>query len=342
MPGNSTPLHYWGGLKDDPAEEFEHRNGYLSAVLRTDGALVVIDRSRILELGSAGEFAQFGQSGSGPEEFRGLQHICSFHADTMAVYDFILGRLSIVAPGPKQVTTALVAGHGTLVDSPCLGDGTLIRQHSDGTVERFDRTGKPLDTLGKMPRVHDADGIRTNAFVVAASGHLIEGDGTTNYFTVTRLDSMTSLRVEFDEVPPQGAEDRSPTPRFEGARRSQAAESEAEARRAAASDPGYIFFDRIVAGANGDIWVRDGLATADHASSVWWTRFDANGHLGGRLEIPAPPYDSLLRDAAGRPPPPPFRPMLLQATDSTVLLLRRDSDGAVHFSEFRFRTRRGM
>lgn len=329
---DTTPLHDWGGLKDNPTDEFEHRNGYLSAVLRSDGMLVVIDRSVIREYNPTGvEVAKFGRAGSGPAEFRGLRLVCVFHTDTMAVYDFINGRLSIIAPGARQTTTALIAGHGSLIDSPCLGDGTLVRQYADGTVERFDRTGASVDTLGMMPRDRDREGFQTTAFLVASAGRLISGIGTEPWFTVVDVASGKRVRVAFDEMVPEGFEATGVAPRFEGNNR---AESDAESRRAAATKEAYVFFDQMVAGSDGDIWIRDALPTSDHASSEWWTRFDGAGHVVGRLEIPALPYDDTPRDAQGRPPIPPFRPMLLQGTDSTVLLLRRDVEGAVHFSEY--------
>lgn len=330
-----SPIHDWGGLKNDPADEFEHRNGYLSATLKANGILVVIDRSRILEYNPDGsELATFGRTGSGPEEFRGLRLMCAFHADTMAVYDFINGRLSIIAPGAKQVTTSLIAGQGALLDSPCLGDGTLVRQHQDGIVERFNRAGTPIDTIGTFPRGRDSNGITTNAILLASAGRLISGVGTQPYFTIVDVGSGTRRKIMFDEVAPGDFTAPAAEPRFDGASPAQRAESEAEARRAATMEVEYTFFDRIVAGTNGDAWIRDPLPASDHVSSEWWTRFDAAGHISGRLEIPAPPYDTSRRDAAGRPPPPPFRPVLLQGNDSTVLLLRRDDEGAVHFSEY--------
>lgn len=329
------PLHDWGGLQADPADEFEHRNGYLKGMLRPDGSLVVIDRFRVREFASSGrEIARSGQPGSGPSEFRGLSTICRFVGDTIAVYDPLNARLSLIAPGGKIVHEALIGDEGVLLDAPCPGDASVVIQRSNGSLVRLDRDGQVVGELGSAPRARTNDGMPTAAFVATYAEKLYTAASNVPEYRVRSLDGAESVQVRFDEQPSSGTgTEGGQGAQFDSPNASRRAEVEAEMRRAQDEANRYRYFDRLLVGETG-VWLRTARPPRSYNAPEVWTLFSHRGELQGQLTIPAPPYDGSVRDAQGRPPAPPFRPILMQVGDSTALILRYDDDGAAHFSVY--------
>ncbi len=332
---SSTPIRDWGGVHKDPASEFEHRNGYLAGLLRSDGSLVVIDRFRVREFDSSGEeVASFGRWGSGPSEFRSLARLCLIQGDTVAAYDQTNGRLVVVAPGGNLVSETLVRGLGVLLDSPCPGDGSALLQRANGELIRVDRFGSVLGVLGTFPKARDSDGLRTDEFLVAANGYLYSGRGSEAGFQARNIATGAVVDISLDHsILPAADPGPLAAVRFEGQSPVSRAENEAERRRAADEDR-RRYFDRVLPSPTG-LWLRSPLSSFDRSSSEVWSHVAASGGVEGKLHIAPPPYDSLPRDELGRPAPPPLRPRLMATTDTSVLLLRYDSNGAAHFSEYR-------
>ena len=106
---------------------------------RADGAVIVVDRgANSLLMVKDGSVTTLGREGSGPGEYRDLVAAVILPADTIAVLDGILRRVTLLAPSGAYVRDFRVAapfeGGGAVMRMVALGNGDLMIGFSEVTV----------------------------------------------------------------------------------------------------------------------------------------------------------------------------------------------------------------
>ena len=94
---DSAALVVLGGLRADPEDEFNHRNGFLFGTELSDGSFAVIDEHRVRIIARDNtQRTVFGKSGRGPRESLGFSAVCATRGDTLVAYDIFLRRISVL------------------------------------------------------------------------------------------------------------------------------------------------------------------------------------------------------------------------------------------------------
>ncbi|HEU4628798.1 MAG TPA: hypothetical protein VFS08_03605 [Gemmatimonadaceae bacterium] len=119
-----APLLTIGGETDDPASALER----VGDVLRLrDGRIVVVNGSAELRFHTAdGRLAVTqGRQGRGPGEYRGIYGIARLPGDSVAVFDGLAGRLSIVDPQGRFARAVRIPPPGARLVG-ALADGSVV------------------------------------------------------------------------------------------------------------------------------------------------------------------------------------------------------------------------
>ncbi len=112
---DTAPLLSLGREDGGPAEEFHQ---VVATVQQRNGDIAVIDggSAELRLFDSSGRHRwTFGRRGSGPGEFRQILALLRWPGDSLAVFDYMLGRLTIVSPEGRlgRVVPVLGGGPGT-------------------------------------------------------------------------------------------------------------------------------------------------------------------------------------------------------------------------------------
>jgi hypothetical protein len=264
-----------------------------------------------------------GRTGAGPGEYRGITYLRRLAGDTLLVYDAFNRRLSWVSgsgahvrdvadgPGqPQRVVAALE--DGTLLStaprpSRPPADAEFMRDTMAYQVVRGDAR-LPVDGLyvgseRRMQLGEQAGGGMTiqlttlpfarNVLTGATRDHFVVGS---NYsYELHLIDAAGALRtiIRRPDVVPQPV-----TPelidRFVAVQLAQRGASGGEADEEAARRRAHAYqrveavpaYERIVAAANGQLWVKDWAPPAIEGATERWSIFAADGALRGGVDVP--------------------------------------------------------
>lgn len=320
-----------GGLEDDPANEFDARNGYLKGVILSDGSLAAIDVSRIQFFDGQGRRQRIvGGAGRGPEEFDNLTDICRTGGDSLIAVHTRSRRISVLTHSGDFVRSTTIPFPGVYPVGCIASDEVLLLEwnrerasHASLTVLQGMRTdGSERWPIGTIPGPI-ADLITgTEVRAVAAHGLIYGGDPgqpevrmwdrSGNLVRVIRTEeptprmTATELEERLARIVPTNV---TPTQQREFMRRV----SEASPRR---TWPAYQTF---FVSANGTLWIQ--RFSRDPRGDDVWVRFDSTGVMVGSLRIPAGLSGSR-------------KAVVVAFGDADVLLRRRDSDDAFRLTRF--------
>jgi hypothetical protein len=327
-----------GGLDADPELEFNAQRGELWAVPLRNGGLAVLDITRVQLFSRTGARERvIGRAGGGPDEFRALHSGCGLAGDTLVITDGQLSRIVTLSPDGAFLQRTQHDDARAVQRHPCFEDGTLLvkltvaRRDGAEDVElvRLHPDGTLVNRIARRTNVPSRDMVTHAGVSLAASGRLAYfGDGASSDIHVfghqgglvriirtrDRLVAITAQEMdeELGRVYPRGV--------FTGDGRERAI-ARARARASRMTWPVYA---QVVPGDDGRVWVqhyrRLSLVMNSPFAGESWTAFDSLGRMEGRFVLPAP----ALRDRAP--------PRVVAFMRGGVLLLRRDDDGAPHFT----------
>jgi hypothetical protein len=314
-----------GGVQDDPEDEFNHRNGFLSAVALSDGGIAVIDDARLRIYHRDGTpRAVIGRSGRGPGEVGAYSAICATRGDTLVAYDYQLRRVSVVAPDGSAFKQFSVNDTGTMAPDACFADGTFLLRKLDeapggalgGMVSRVRTDGVVAGEIGSFP--HMTQMVRITAAVAIdrvwiadpRSATLRRFDGT------GRTDLMLMLRDAPVRMTSEEAASRLPVAAVRGGRAPGI-------ERIPDADMVAPLFERVMVESPDRLWLQ--LPVGDFREPSRWVALDVTGEVRGHIEFPG--------FSGGAMPPLP-----VQFVPGGVWLLHRDADGAATFRFHRIKS----
>ncbi|HVG43316.1 MAG TPA: hypothetical protein VM890_01260 [Longimicrobium sp.] len=271
------------------------------------GELVLVDPR------AGGAVKRYGRSGRGPGEFVAMAGVWAGRGDTVWVYDMDLSRVTPFTPeggfgSPVQVPPGDVGGLVTLRGR--FADGAYLGVVVRGYAGPQQRTGPRPDSMSVVrvaPGTDPAPLARiffTQSFVDASGGVVSvpfaswgvaagwSGGywlGETGRYELRRYDPRGRLemviRRQVSPVRVTSADvDRELARWTEGGRMDAAA-----ARRTLAELPiprRFPVFSRVVAAADGGLWVQDHPGGDEAAAAPVWTAFGADGRIAARVTLP--------------------------------------------------------
>lgn len=282
------------------------------AMLLPDGVLLVnAGTGEVRRFDSAGAFVSaFGREGEGPGEFRAAMRVLRYRADSLAVWDERLRRLSVFTLGgafQRQVRPERQAANPTLLCAfadggfllrddrfmiPASGFAdmqfTLVRYAADGAFE--DSAGTYW--YGEIGRLRDLDLVGGPTFgahgaAAASDSGIWVGDGRA--YEVRRRDAGGALVAIVRWAGPSRAVSSEDADAYWAGR--MAGDSPDDRRRmerirqalpVAEEFPAY---QRLLAAPGGRLWVAAYRRPRDAAAPIWWV-FDAGGELIATAAIP--------------------------------------------------------
>jgi hypothetical protein len=305
-----------GGLRADPREEIYSRIPFLIARPLSDGRWVIADRSALKVFDSRGRYIRtIGGPGAGPGEFRQVRDACIAPGDTI-VGVALEGRLVVFDSSGAHVRTTVIPGQ--FRRDPCFSDGSVIVGRDAGIANppqgvsqdrlhwvRWD--GSERGSFGPVPVESMDRSVPQLANVVARGERVYVGNGVDTEYRVYSNRGALLLIVRW----------RATRIRVTTEMRAAAIRGGYRASPVAREFMPAYFLIRV--GTDHSVWVQDNVAGA--AGWRWFTVFDRNGALVGRVVLP-----TALSDLTNG------RVELLWAERDRVVLGWRDSDGAPHLT----------
>lgn len=330
-----------GGVQDNPENELNHRNGFMTGVALKSGGLAVLDWTRVRLFDSAGiQTAVVGREGRGPGEFAGLVWLCTFTGDTVLAYDQTR-RISVISPAGTLVRQFSIPDVATPA-SGCFEDGSFITQAFTRTTslevlnvaaERRGTDGVVVDTVGILPMGHFR-GVSQYVGLHVHGRFVYVSDPRKNEIRRYRMDGTLDQVVRMaDKARPMNANDAR---RVLGGPVAAAGSASTTESAPVVSDATWPFYKGIHVDRDGRLWVQD--FALDDAAPDRWTAYDAAGAVLGTLQIARGPRRTLPNPPPGAPSSIPGRaPDFVDAFGDFVILLERDEDGAAHFRSRKMR-----
>jgi hypothetical protein len=307
-----------GGLRRDPEEEFNHRNGFLSGVPLSGDRFAVIDEYRVRVIDRLNhQVAVFGKRGRGPDEALGYSAICSTRGDTLIAYDISLRRVSVLDSAGALVRQFSASELGAMTSHACFDDGTFLVARRDpmeggtlgGLLLRVNTRGKVVSELGEVELMTPL----VQVSVLASSANVWIADPRSP--TIRVLDA--SGRPAFDfllrerrrRLSPDEARRRSPVASVRGG-------SAGSDQRLADADMLAPYFERVLVEDGRRLWIQ--MPQQDLREVATWVAVSDSGTVLGFVEFAG--Y------SGGAMPPLPIK-----FVDNGVWLLMRDEDGVATF-----------
>lgn len=312
-----------GGVERSGSLEFEidHRNGFLTAVGAPSGLTFVLEATRVIRFSGDGRpLGATGRQGAGPGEFRRLWRGCVIPGDTLVAMDNALARLTWIAPSGKLVRSLQSPSGGELLESGCLGDGSIILHvpvsGNAGTRSREQLLRLfPNGTVARLPVLFEAEDIfatiRAPVGISAVGKRIVVSDSRTNEISVysERGTMLRRITSRDRQIPLSDADVRK--------------NSSLDSRDGAAvprSRPIGPYtapaFSDAVLSSTGEILLRE-RSTGRKESDVW-TLLDSLGTPRARIRLVLTGSPAFTR--------------VLQLTAERMFIMWRDHDGAAHFA----------
>jgi hypothetical protein len=304
-----------GGPANNPDDEF--MRGLAKAGLRLpDGTVAVPDVSRIHFFDAKGlRLSILGRLGAGPAEFRSINaaEFCRTRGDTLIAGDYRNGRFAIIHHN-RVVRTTSYRDFGSAVVG-CFGDGTVLMQgglpgSAPTYVVRLRRVSLDGSLVAEFDdlvyRVPSSLTHNVRVAVRTVGQRVFVGDGATSEIRVYDSNGKLVEIVRTNDKPRRIAAAE--------AERSQGAQTQGV--NAPSRPSTYPTYHNFRLDPEGRLWVQDFIDEPN--SGRWWTAFDAQGRLIGRLEVPS---------LGGMAPP-----TVAGFGVNEVQVARVDADGFVHIS----------
>ena len=321
----TRPFRDIGGLLG--ATELDEVQPMLAATELANGTLVINEFAQLKFVSPQGRLIRtVGRRGSGPGEFSQTSHVCRLRGDSLLVFDFSDGRVSLWNSAGRHVRS--FARPGRVLPDACLPNGTFVVRAAsslkgvsgleyrlvlaDGTVLRRLANVPPLQI--RFPLVWSHAVLLTPRQFIWGDARSLELQFRSHDGRVERIlrvaEPALSISVAewaqvLERTVPRGA-------------------SPSDRRRLLAPPKGqspptrYPAFSTVRRDEQGRLWV------GDYDNSRRWTVFDSLGFLVGKAELPWPDTNGVTSLAGfGR---------------DYIIVRRRDADGAVHLSFHRFAT----
>jgi hypothetical protein len=334
----TKPLMDVGGLEDNTANEFNHKQGYLRGVLLSTGDLAVIDVNRLHFFDPAGKRKRIvGREGSGPGEFRYLTGICRTRGDSIVVTDARNSRLTVLDGTGSYVRDIVNPDPSAYLPfNGCLGDGTFVLQRFTRMPEsrsirvtRHRLDGSVVDSVGPFDAGPYDMATQREAQVIAAgkSVYFADGFGDVRVFAVSEPRQAALVPAREGTLRQTIIRSADPLVGITDEDREKGWMSTIPTNTP--SDQVKQRMDRMRAMPRDKTWPAHFRAQVDPAGRVWledyprpngvrgWTAFDADGKLLGRLIIPS---------QAGK------RFDVVGFEGDRLLVARYDDDGAAHLT----------
>ena len=308
------------GGSGDPADEF---SGTVIAVELRDGRIVVANQGtsevRFYDAKGA-RLNTVGRKGSGPGEFEQIASLSVGTGDSLLVFDRSTRRLSVIAPTGEIVRSAMIdLGQGNLANTVVgvLPGGRILvspaRSGREPTTSGLVRDSVDLrvvaadgsvTAVGRFPGSEAVLQIETqNGQVISVNIAAVPFGRSSRFVAVDSLVVVApSDRYEFDVYSPSGrmisrirrAHAPEPVTAADlGADLERAGlpneEARARYRKFLATTPvpkTKPAYDRVLPGADGELWFRDYLGPDHRTRPGRWTVFDREGGWLTTVELP--------------------------------------------------------
>jgi len=114
-----------------PFEDFDHRNGFLTAFPWSSGGTLVLDGTRVVAFNASGKRQwTFGRDGDGPGEFRMVWRGCSSRGDTVVVMDNAHQRITVLSNRGTLIRSFSMVEKGSMTEHACRSDGRILTERS--------------------------------------------------------------------------------------------------------------------------------------------------------------------------------------------------------------------
>lgn len=330
---SEKPVLEVGGLEDDPAKEFNQRNGYLRGVMLSDAGLAVIDMNRVHFFDAAGKRKVIsGRAGSGPGEFQYITSICRTHGDTVLVSDNRTRRVSVLDRTGAFVRAIPVTDGSSPPFEGCLDDGTFLLDKlnripgPNGTaagfthiVTRWRLDGTFVDTIGTFDAGPFDMATQREARVFAGGDRVGFADARGEILLET-MGAKRNQMILRSADPLQRITDAEREERWKSTIPRNTPPDEVRERmdrmRSMPGDKNWPAHRRVTFDDDGRLWVQD--FNKAYFDEHGWTAFDKSGRIIGRLIIPkATKRFEIIGFAKDR-----------------IIVMRADEDDAVHISVY--------
>ena len=291
------PLNEVGGLNEDPAKEFDHKQGYLRAAILSTGGMAVIDVVRVHYFDKSGKSIKIvGRSGAGPEEFRYITAVCATRGDTVVVYDGRNARISIFDATGKVVRTIPTERNGSLGFDACFGDGTFALtgstfggQGAPSTTKltRLNTDGKVINVIGEWTRSPFSFVTMAEVTNLAAGNRLYRADPDAGQVSSYDLNGKLLQSIRFTD-PRVAITDAEIENALKGTIPTNTPASEVRERmermRAMDHPTHWELFGTVQIDPLGRLWIMH--RQLDRTQPGTWTAIDATGKVVARLVLP--------------------------------------------------------
>ena len=290
----------------------------------SDGRIVVANggTSELRFYDSGGTYlASAGREGGGPGEFQQLGWMRTFGDDSLMVYDFSLGRMSVFdgqGDFGRSFKITPVGGASFVIGVDVFSDGTVLAKsplifaagienglnRRDELFQTHTATGDPVDSLGAFPgpeqfiQTGGSGNLRTVAITTLPFGRnptaAVEGTrfcfGASDTYEIACYERDGTLR----RLMRRSVAPRPVTPAdFEAYKEQdlagvddETARRDAERRYAEMPVPETMpAYATFTFDASGNLWVRE--FTVGEVASWPWTVFDPEGRMLGTIALPA-------------------------------------------------------
>ncbi|MBK6493778.1 MAG: hypothetical protein IPG05_01510 [Gemmatimonadetes bacterium] len=291
------PLSEVGGLNEDPAKEFDHKQGYLRAALLSTGGMAVIDVVRVHYFDKAGKLIKIvGRSGAGPEEFRYLTSVCATRGDTVVAYDSHNARIAILDATGKVVRTIPKERNGSLPFDACFADGTFTLtatafggqgKPSSSKLTRLNTDGTVLNLLGEWAGPPFSFVTQTELTSIATGSRLVVGNPSTAQISTIDVNGKPLQSIRFSDARTPITDDEAETAMKNTIpRNTPSAEvtQRMERMRAMESPTQWPLFGRMHVDPLGRLWIMH--HQRDYKAASVWTALDGAGKVVARLVLP--------------------------------------------------------
>ncbi len=317
---DSTPALDLGGT-GDPADEF---SGTVIALELRDGRIAVANQgtSEIRFYDAMGKPLQsVGRRGSGPGEFERITSLAAGAGDSLLVFDRGTRRLSVLAPTGEIVRSGMIElGQGKLANavlgvlpggrtvvSPARSGrepttSGLVRDSADLKIVGADGS---VTEVGRFPGTEKVLQVETQGGKVVSVNIAALPFGRSSWFGIsdTLVGVAPTDRYEFDLYSASGRlvrrirRDHQPEPvtaadlaadlEMAGLPNEDARARYRSFLKMAPIPKTKPAYDRVVPGANGELWFRDYLGPYQRTRPGRWTIFDREGAWLTTVNLPA-------------------------------------------------------
>lgn len=339
---DTEPFLDIGGTYVDPERELDPGAPWSEPVRLSDGRFVVGDMQRLVFFSPDGRFlSTAGNRGDGPGEFQQVGRVCRLPGDTILAVSANDRRVTLWDAHGKHLRTFPRVGP-ILLDS-CFPDGSLVMpaisdalassaqtpptrrndatldvRSADGDVEylRIHADGTVVGSLGWLPRSLLDAAVSYYVQVFYAGGRVYVADP--RRFEIKSYDTLGTLRqiVRVTEPLPL-AQQQSAIP----ARAGRSPVRVVEPGTARSMNVTRAAFGQVLVDPQRRLWIG---GESDWSS---WIVLDSDGSIAARLRLTMPS--------------PNMAPYIVSVGNDFLVVKRRDEDGALHLSFFRYRVTDG-